>query len=302
MSGGLRAVEQAAETIRVRRRRRRRLRVLRQLLAVAALAVVFLFLRSDFFLIRHLEISGLAYLTPSEVKALSGLERQMLVWQVRPWRVRDRLSGHPRIAAANVSVALPNRVRIEVVERRPIAVIPLSEGGAFAEVDREGRVLAASGRPRVMNVPVLTGIPLTNPRPGQRLATTTGLLAVRVADALGPAGRARVAEINVGLNGEVRLYTVEGVPVFMGVDEAWSEKGQALAAVLGSVADPRLLAYVDLRSAKRPVIRLRRTAGPGSGGSEAPGTAGGGAASGVETRTGAARTLHRLPPEHGGLP
>lgn len=251
-------MDRAARAVQARRRRRRRRRALRLLLASCAVAALFLFLRSDLFLVRNLTISGLQRLTPAEVQAHTGLARQTLVWQVWPWRVERRLLTHPRVAAARVSITLPNRVRITVTERQPVAVF-LSGGGSYVEVEAQGRILAVWPRPVVPAAPLVTGITLPAPRPGQRLTEAGARRVLRVAAGLGPAGRARVSEIHLDAGGEVRLFTLEGVPVYLGVDEAWEDKGRVLLAALAAVGDARQLAYIDLRSVRRPVIRMKET-------------------------------------------
>lgn len=284
---GVRVVEQVAEVIQARRRQRRRRRTLRLLLASGALVALFLFLSSELFVVRNLTITGLERMTPAEVQAKAGLPRQVLVWQVWPWRVERQLRSHPRVASARVSISLPNRVRIAVTERQPVAVF-ITGGGKSVEVDADGRVLAVWSRAAVPPGPLVTGLALANPLPGQRLTRADALLAVRVAAGLGPAARARVSEINLDAGGEVRLYTLEGVPVFLGIDETWAEKGKTLLAALSAVPDARQLAYVDLRSVKRPVIRLKQPL-PAAADEDRP--------------TAPVRgPLNRLPPELGGLP
>ncbi len=233
----------------------RRRAALRLLLGLVALTALFLFLRSDLFAVRQVTVSGTEVLSADEVRHLAGLDRPLLIWQVWPRLVERRLAGHPRVQSARVTLGWPGRVLLKVTERRPVAYLSLSSG--FAEVDAEGRVLGVGRWLRGAGEPVVTGLDLDDVRAGMRLRDPASLRAVAVAAALGPSGRARVAEIHLAAGGEVVLYTLEGLPVFLGVEERWEEKVQALEGILASLSRPALAHYVDLRSLRRPVVRMK---------------------------------------------
>lgn len=242
-----------------RRRRTRRRSALGILLGLIAATALLQFLRSDVFRIGEVTVSGTEVLTAEEVRRLTGLDRARLVWEVWPWRLEGRLLGHPRVGAADVSIRWPNRVRVTVEERRPVVYL-LQGRSAYVEVDADGRVLGVVGTPRAGGEPLVTGLDLPPLRAGERPGHPLLRRAVAVAAALGPAGRARMSEIHLSPAGEVILYTLEGVPIFLGIEDRWEPKILALQGILESLADPRQVAYVDLRSALRPVVKMRDAA------------------------------------------
>lgn len=241
-----------------RRRRRGRRAALRLLLALTALVALLSFLRSDVFAVRQVTVSGVETVSPDEVRRLAGLDRPLLLWQVWPWRVERRLLRHPRVASAHVAFRWPGQVVVTLVERQPVAYLLLRSG--FAEVDGEGRVLGIVPAMRGGGLPIVTGVSADGVQPGQRLGDPAGARALAVAAALGPSGRARVAEIHVTPGGEVVVYTLEGVPVFLGVEEDWEAKVRALQGILATLVEPARTAYVDLRSLRRPVVRMKDAA------------------------------------------
>ncbi len=254
------AVHRTRERVRPgkrrRRRRRSRLVTLRVLLGLVLATALFQFLRSDTFRIEAVEVTGTETLTTDEVRRQAGLDRTLLVWEVWTWRMEGRLLAHPRVAAADVSIRWPNRVRVHITERRP--VICLMQGGSsYAEVDEQGLVLGVGGMPRGGGEPVVTGVDVAVPRPGERLGHPSLRRAVAVAAELGPEGRARISEIHLTAAGEVILYTLEGVPVFLGIEDRWGPKVSALKGILESLAKPEQVVYVDLRSALRPVVKMK---------------------------------------------
>lgn len=246
---------------RVRRRggRGSRSAAAQALVAVLAAVALFMFLRSDYFSLRAVSVDGLQTLSADEVRRRAGLDRPVLIWEVWPRRVERLLLGHPRVAAARVDIRWPNRVVIAVEERQPAAYI-LEAGGKYVEVDGEGQVLALRDGLPGAGQPLVTGVTENNPQAGRRLANPLALRAVSMAADLGPVGRARASEINVNRDGEIVLYTMEGLPVFMGIDDRWEAKVRALLGILGSLRDTREVAYIDLRSSRRPVVKLKHAA------------------------------------------
>lgn len=70
---------------------------------------------------------------------LGHLVGRNLVWMSMRG-VERSLADHPWIRGVEVSKSLPDRMQVEVVERRPVAVLEASDGSFW--VDREGRVIA----------------------------------------------------------------------------------------------------------------------------------------------------------------
>ncbi|ADU50985.1 Polypeptide-transport-associated domain protein FtsQ-type [Thermaerobacter marianensis DSM 12885] len=126
--------------------RRRRLRGRRMALAagVAALLLgVYLFMRSPYFAVDHLRIRGYQRLDPATVRDLAGIPAGTLIWRVDPGAVARRLESHPRIAGAVVRREWPRGLIIELQERATVALLVEPGGDRWAELDVQGRILAA---------------------------------------------------------------------------------------------------------------------------------------------------------------
>lgn len=257
------AAREPAARARVRSRRRggrgTPAAALQALVAILAAMSLFMFLRSDSFALREVTVDGLQTLSAEEMRQRAGLDRPVLIWEVWPRRVERLLLGHPRVASARVDIRWPNRVVITVEERRPVAYI-LVAGGRYLEVDGEGQLLAVVDGLPGAGQPLVSGVREDNPLPGRRLADPSALRAVAMVTELGQAGRALASEINVNPDGEMVLYTMEGLPVFMGIEDRWDAKVRALLGILNSLRDTREVEYVDLRSSRRPVIKLKNAA------------------------------------------
>lgn len=88
----------------------------------------------------HLEVETTDRVNREWVEArLDRLRGRNLVWMSMR-SVERSLADHPWLAGVEVSKGLPDRMRVAVVERRPVAVLEAPDGTYW--VDREGRLIA----------------------------------------------------------------------------------------------------------------------------------------------------------------
>ena len=114
------------------------------LLALAGLTVLLVFFFvDDGFYVQAAEISGLQYSDQNEVARQAGVNGFSLFW-VNSQEAEARIETLPFVRRAAVHPVLPNRVRIEIEERTPVAVWMM--GGRAFWVDREGVALPVAGQ------------------------------------------------------------------------------------------------------------------------------------------------------------
>jgi len=130
--------------------RRRKKSGVASLLAAAALRALFVvalpvvivvwLLYSPYFLIREVEVDGGARVSAewmrTNLEPLVG--RHVLAVSLDG--VRRRLSAHPWVASVELRRELPDRLRVSVIERQPVALVAGEDGLAF--LDGEGQVIA----------------------------------------------------------------------------------------------------------------------------------------------------------------
>lgn len=220
-------------------------------LVIIALGAL-VFLNSGFFDLKDVTISGLKRMTRAEVLALAGLERPVNIFKVAPRAICRKMGGDPRVRAAVVERRLPGNVNIRVDERAPLFGIPLP--GQLVLVSDDGVVLPAD--PEIVNIPIVAGLKQTAYRTGEKAADPRLVAAGDFLRNASPELLARISEIDVERQDQIRLYLSGGVVVDLGGSDFARRKMEALAVLLAdSIQRDKRLVQVNLHSPENPSVR-----------------------------------------------
>jgi cell division protein FtsQ len=177
--------------------------------------------------VRRVEVVGTDSLTPLQIEQAAAVRMQQPLAGVDLERIRGRVEGLPAVDRAVVSRGWPSTVRIEVVERTPLAAVPV--GTQFLLIDAEGVAFrTVARRPR--------GLPLARlAAPGPKDINTRSALTVLAS--LTTELREQLVSIAVPAPAQVTLGLQKDRTVFWG-DETQSEtKAQVATALLGRKGD-----------------------------------------------------------------
>ncbi|MGB5548561.1 MAG: FtsQ-type POTRA domain-containing protein [Polyangiales bacterium] len=111
--------------------------------------------QADAFAIREIIIEGNHQLEDIDVRRAARLQLGSNVFEISAEDARNHLLQHPWIEEAHVVRKLPGRVRIEIVERKPVALVALDQ---LYLVSEEGAVFKRLGVDDPVDLPVITGI------------------------------------------------------------------------------------------------------------------------------------------------
>ncbi len=142
-----------------------------------------LFFNTDYFYVFKFEISGTQFLTTAEIEKASGtLGYSIFFFETRT--VERALAKLPEVQAVRVTSQLPNRVRIELVERTPQIV--WQRGTEVWWVDAEGVFMRA--RAALPQLPAIRDLDQTPLQAGQRAQpqAIAALTALRAAMPISP--------------------------------------------------------------------------------------------------------------------
>jgi len=192
-----------------------------------------------YFAVREIVIEGTERLDASKVRMWLGMVEGSSIWEASPQVLEARLEAHAAIAAAKVRRLLPDRLRVEVRERRPRAVLR-TDSGLFL-IDQSGAVLdpatGAAGELPIVSIETTSWRAAHPERTQPELPLPRELReAVRVAHLFeSGVGGIRVSEVVLRPGGEkptVEAYSEDGRLVLQLGWGAWRDKLHALRRVL----------------------------------------------------------------------
>jgi cell division protein FtsQ len=262
---------------------RARLRLAGLVAVLLALGCLYLlwFRDSGFVRVEKVTVTGLSSDDSPRIRAaLTAAARDMTTLHVRESDLEQAVSGFPVVDGLRVTTDFPHGLRIEVVERRPVAV--LHAGGQRVPVAADGIILRGVDAPAS-----LPPVELEGGMPRHRLGESDAMRAVTVIAAAPDALASRIEQVRQeGAKGLVADLG-DGPQVILGDSGRLEAKWTAATRVL---ADPAAdgAAYIDVRLPERPVA---------GGLAPEPAIAGGGAASSAGPVTGGPETGAAPAPE-----
>lgn len=125
-------------------------RLLGVTLAALLLAVLVLLFENDLFYVDEVEIAGATYSAREEIYRHANVHDYSVFW-VNEQAVAWQFAAMPFVKSARVRAVLPNKVRIDIVERQPVAI--WQANGRDLWVDSEGITLPVASQ--LSSLPVL---------------------------------------------------------------------------------------------------------------------------------------------------
>lgn len=215
---------------------------------------------AEAFAIGEIIIEGNRQVEDIDVRRAAGLQIGANIFEVSNEDARNHLLQHPWVEEATVVRRLPGRIRIEVVEREPVALVALDQ---LYLVSEEGAVFKRLGVDDPVDLPVITGI--ASERFYDDFDYRTAILLRSMAvlqdyEGAGLSKREPVSEIHFeGVNGIELFVGADGMNVRLGNGQH-RQKLRRLRQVLERLAREKTrpsYVYLDnVRSPERVTVRL----------------------------------------------
>jgi cell division protein FtsQ len=205
--------------------------------------------RSSLFQVTEIDIEGNGRVTKEQILELSRIDIHTNLLALSGRQVRKLLAGHPWVETAAVERQWPNRLRILVRERVPVAI--LNRAGQLFYLDRRGLAFAPVLPPDDLDYPVISG---GSPEAGVDSADSQGLtealLFLRYAGAGNPnLPLQNISEINIADADDLVLFLMSRpFPIHLGRGRMKSKYAQ-LAQVLSGLYRRKAfneIAYIDV--------------------------------------------------------
>jgi cell division protein FtsQ len=176
--------------------------------------------------VRTVQVRGAGHVSEAEIEGAAAVPAGQPLLRLDTAAISRRVGAIPGIQHARVTRSWPGTVRIDVVERTPVAVVPR---GALYLVDGEGVLFQ-----QVAAIPV--GLPkLVVQNPGRDDPATRA--ALLVIDSLSPALRAAVQVVEAPTPDSVTLGLRDGRTVIWGGAADSPAKARALGPLLTRPGD-----------------------------------------------------------------
>jgi cell division protein FtsQ len=161
---------------------------------LASAALVVSIARSPYFQVRDVEVRGTTRVSSAQVMKLTGWPKPRSIFEIPIRRVEAALNRNPWVERALVRRKFPDRLIVDITERKPRAVVHLED---LFYVDQEGVVFKRVTKGDGLNFPILTGLKedeVTRPEGHELLARALELQTLLEKE---PRFRSIVSEIHI---------------------------------------------------------------------------------------------------------
>lgn len=141
------------------RKRKKRIKTLKIVMVILVIGGILAFLlTSENFSIKEIEIEGNKQLKQEEIYNISQIELGDNIFSTLSIVAKVRLKDNGYIEDVKIKKAYPNKIKIEVQERK-IQYQILTESGEYIYIDEQGYTIDCSSEN--LNVPTITGMDIT---------------------------------------------------------------------------------------------------------------------------------------------
>jgi cell division protein FtsQ len=209
--------------------------------------------------IKQIKIDGNRIVGTNEIIQLTQVPLNAFLYQVDLTAIQRNMLSHYYIKDAIVERNLPNSLHIQIVERIPIAMVNRTE---TLYLDEDGIVLPRTISRRLFDLPMISGIPTSEPLSfGSTVTLPDVVESLQLLAAMRIINRPmyhNISEVQVRNGGDIVLYSAEGgVPIIFGRGEI-PNKLMRLEAFWNDIVrtrGPQMLQYIDLRYQDQIVAR-----------------------------------------------
>ncbi len=211
------------------------------------------------FRVREVEVEGCQRIGKETLLSLLRIEGMPNLFTLRLREIVERLESHPWIDEVKVRKIFPDRIWVQVVERKPIAILQLEQ---LYYIDAKGVIFSPLGDGDPYDFPYLTGLSREilekHPEEANRLISKA-LELLRIAGGEKVPPLEEISEIHMEKNFGVKCFTDgEGLEIKMGW-EGFGEKVRKLSLIWSDLKKRGWGASsIDCTDARRVVVKTVR--------------------------------------------
>lgn len=229
------------------------------MIIIGGFFVVQLLMASDLFKIDQISVQGNSRLDPDSIVALSDIQEGVNTFSLDLGLIGRKIEENPWIEKARVERIFPRQVTIEVLERKPVAIVNL---GYLYYLDEQGevfKVLDASDR---LDFPMITGFDYDKAREHNEVYVQKFKQIVALLADLKKRSRFnldQVSEIHQNSDGSLALFTLKGsVEIKLGNGNFESKLNRLERIYVQLQPKLNILDYIDLNVYEKVIVRIER--------------------------------------------
>ncbi|RYD05470.1 hypothetical protein N752_08990 [Desulforamulus aquiferis] len=210
------------------------------------------------FEIEKIEIVGNQQMKKDEIKEFSGIIPGTNIFKLNLSQCEERLSMLPLLKVVSLERKLPDKIIINVTERRAVALLPLEN--SFIKVDNDGVYLQKGTIASAL--PVITGLTVKESGPGKTVESKDLPMMLHSLSQLPRTLIQQLSEMHVNETGQIFLYTVDGTQGRLGLPKEIEYKGLVFEQVITNLKQAGgEIEYIDLSNPKVPVVKYSKPEG-----------------------------------------
>jgi cell division protein FtsQ len=209
-----------------------------------------------FFHLKEVEIRGCQKIEKKDLQTLIALEGRPNLFKLSLKEIEKRISSHPWVEQVSLRKVFPDRLVIEIEERRPVAILQLDE---LYYLDSKGVIFSPLGERDGYNFPLITGLTksaIEKDPQGAKDLLRKALELMKVIEQEGAPLLDRISEIHMDRHLGIHFFTqAEGIKVRMGWDQ-FGEKMRRLLLIWKDLQKRGVaVSFIDCSDLKRMVVK-----------------------------------------------
>ena len=213
------------------------------------------------FKIRDVVVNGTKMLSSEDIKAISGIPLSENLFYTSFSKAKANLSKISAIKEFKFYRIPPGTVLINIVERRPVAVLVFSTRSIF--IDAQGFVLnpetnIALNVPEISELPVISGMNENSAFRGNRIDPVVAEVVADIVLKLSPYLSLKSMRLELGQFKEIQFMLDDILKVKVGTNLNIKKKMQVFQAILPKISGKwTQVEYVDMRYPDFPVVKFK---------------------------------------------
>jgi cell division protein FtsQ len=215
--------------------------------------------------VNKITIKGNLTITENEILSTAGLKADSLINldEINIAFIRDRIAKHPEIKRVVVSKEPPSELIIEIIEKKPIAL--LVKNTELNLIDEDKEIFSIMNFEKVFDLPVINGL-VNEGSPEYKNDLDVAIFFIKSAYAKGKYIQNQISEVNMSDSGRVTVFSNDRPTVFyfpkVKKESEANEVYKAKLGVFKKFIDDEIVKnnlrceYVDLRFSNQVIAKL----------------------------------------------